>query len=384
MRRLLIMLSAFAVTLALVPAAGASTATPSDEHFGLQWGLQQVNAPQAWATATGAGQRIAIVDSGVDLSHPDLRGKIAGGATFVDCGPGQQSCGNGDWDGGDPHGTHVAGIAAAATDNGIGIAGAAPDAEILAVRVLDDEGSGSFEDIAAGIRWAADNGADVINLSLGALPGIQALEITGLISDATDAIDYAVSRGVVVIAAAGNEFFPLCGSPSWNAGALCVIATDRFEQKASYSNFLTDEAMNVVAAPGGAAFLTCEDDIISTWPSGEEGFCSDTVGTPGYEFLAGTSMAAPHVAGVAALLTEQGLSVAQVYDVLRSTARTPVLGLRGTYTPTHGWGIVDAEAALTAAGGTAPDPVEPGDGGDDEDGGNGRNGQCRGNGKKSC
>jgi subtilisin family serine protease len=411
MRRLLTLVAAFATTLALVPAATAASTAPNDEYIGLQWGLDQINAVEAWSTSTGDGQVIAIVDSGVDRSHEDLAAKIVGGATFVGCADERNGCGNGDWDGGHPHGTHVAGIAAAVTDNGIGIAGAAPDADILAVKVLDDSGSGTFEEIAAGIRWSADNGADVINLSLGALPGVQALEITGVMSEAADAIDYAVSRGVVVIAAAGNEAFPLCASPSWNGNALCVTATDPLEQKAWYSNFLSDEALNIVAAPGGAGHLFCEDDVISTVPEGEEGFCGGD--TPGYDYYAGTSMAAPHVAGVAALLTAQGLGVEEVYDVLKATARTPLLGTRGVYTPTHGWGIVDAAAAVAAAGGTEPtddpseptddpseptddpsepsdDPSEPSDdpsepGNSNEPGnGNGNDKECRGNGKRSC
>jgi len=172
----------------------------NDEYYELQWGPKQINAEEAWATATGAGQVISIVDTGIDLDHPDLAGKIVGGATFTGCadsGP----CGNGDWESGPPeaqeeghhpHGTHVAGSAAAITGNGIGIAGVAPEADMLAVKVLTNEG-GSFEEIAAGIRWSVDNGADVINMSLGALPGVQALTITGLISETREAVDYAVS-----------------------------------------------------------------------------------------------------------------------------------------------------------------------------------------------
>ena len=335
---------------ALALAAPGATATSDDTHFGLQWGIQQVNADEAWATSTGSGQVIAVVDTGVDLSHPDLQAKLVPGATFTGCaesGP----CGNGDWESGSgephPHGTHVAGIAAAVTGNGSGIAGVAPDAAIMPVKVLTADG-GSFEEVAAGIRWAADNGADVVNLSLGALPGVQALPIVGILDDAKQAIDYAVSKGVVVVAAAGNDFLSICGEPGFDADALCVVGTDRLEARASYSNFAVDEGLNVVAAPGGAAFLACEEDVISTVPAGSEGFCSDAVGTPGYDFYAGTSMATPHVAGVAALLTAQGRGVYDVYDVLKSTARTPGIEARGTYTPVYGYGIVDAAAAVAA------------------------------------
>jgi subtilisin family serine protease len=135
----------------------------NDPLFARQWALDQVNAPEAWARgARGAGTTVAIVDTGVDLQHPDLSSKLVTGHDFVadnnDCPAGPQ-----DENG---HGTHVAGIAAAVTNHGIGVAGVAPDAQIMPVRVLDADGSGSSEDVAAGITWAADHGAEVINLSL--------------------------------------------------------------------------------------------------------------------------------------------------------------------------------------------------------------------------
>lgn len=348
-------LSLGALLAALAVVATAAAAPPNDPYYGpYQWGPKQIRAEQAWATSTGAGQVIAIVDSGVDRSHPDLAGKIVGGATFTGCaatGP----CGNGDWQSGgaggqpsSPHGTHVAGIAAATTGNGVGIAGVAPDASILAVKVLTADG-GSFEEIAAGIRWSVDNGADVINMSLGALPGVQALAITGVIADVRDAVDYAVANDVVVVAAAGNDFASICGEPAFDPDILCVVSTDRNELRSSFSNFGVSQAPdNVVAAPGGSALLACEDDVISTVPAGAGGPCTTSVGTPGYDFYAGTSMATPHVAGVAALLTAQGRSRADVIRVLKQTARTPVTGTRGAYTPVYGYGIVDAEAAVAA------------------------------------
>ncbi|MGH3071815.1 MAG: S8 family serine peptidase [Gaiellaceae bacterium] len=344
-----------ALLVALAVIATAAAAPPNDQYYGpYQWGPKQIRAEQAWATSTGAGQVIAIVDSGVDLAHPDLSGKIAGGATFTGCaatGP----CGDGDWQSGgsggqppSPHGTHVAGIAAATSGNGIGISGVAPGARLLAVKVLTDEG-GTFEEIAAGIRWSVDNGADVVNMSLGALPGVQALVITGLITDVREAVEYATARGVVVIAAAGNDFGSICGEPAFDPNVLCVVSTDRNELRSSFSNFGVSQAPdNVVAAPGGAALLACEDDVISTVPASAGGFCTDDVGTPGYDFYAGTSMATPHVAGVAALLTAQGRTRADVIRILKQTARTPVTGARGVYTPVYGYGIVDAAAAVAA------------------------------------
>ncbi|HET9674668.1 MAG TPA: S8 family serine peptidase [Gaiellaceae bacterium] len=333
---------------ALALPAGAAAAT-SDPLFSQQWGLQQINADEAWATSTGAGQIVAVVDSGVDLAHPDLAGKLVPGTTFSGCATQPNGCGNGGWLSGNttdppsPHGTHVAGIVAAATNNGIGVAGVAPDAKVMPVKSLTDAG-GSFEEIAAGIRWAVDHGADVINMSLGALPGVHALVITGVIADVANAIDYAFAHNVPVIVAAGNEFASICAEPSFDAGALCVTSTDRNELRSSFSNFGVKPDLNVVAAPGGAALLACGDDIVSTVPAGSEGSC----GSGGYDYYAGTSMATPHVAGVAALLTAQGRGASQVYVVLKSTARTPGLGLRGTYTPVYGYGIVDAAAAVAA------------------------------------
>jgi subtilisin family serine protease len=350
MRRIAPLVAA-AAALAFAPAAQAA---PNDEYWGLQWGPQQLNADEAWTTSTGTGQVIAVVDSGVDLDHPDLDGKIVGGATFSGCADQPSGCGNGDWQSGldnagppSPHGTHVAGIAAAETGNGIGVAGTAPAARILAVKALTDDG-GTFAEIAAGIRWSVDHGADVVNLSLGALPGVQALVITGVIDDVQQAIAYARSRGVVVVAAAGNDFASICGTPAFDDGALCVAATDRQELRASYSNFAFKPDRSTVSAPGGAAFLSCQEDIISTVPlNAEPGLCEEAEATPGYDFYAGTSMATPHVAGVAALLTAQGRSDTETIDVLMRTARTPGLGSRGTYTPAYGYGIVDAQAAVT-------------------------------------
>jgi subtilisin family serine protease len=343
--------AASAVVLALSSAVPATASATNDTYWNLQWGPAQIRAPQAWQTSTGAGATIAVVDSGVDLAHPDLAGKIVGGATFFGCPTQPNGCGNGDWKSGggvaEPHGTHVAGIAAALTNNGVGIAGVAPDAKLLAVKALDANG-GSFEEIAAGVRWAADHGADVINLSLGAVPGAQALVITGQVTDVQNAISYARSKGVVVVAAAGNESAPLCDTPGFDTGALCVVATDSRELKAAYSNLGVKLPTDVVAAPGGAALTACGDDIVSTVPpDAPPGSCEQSEGTPGYDFYAGTSMATPHVAGVAALLASQGRTDDNIVSVLERTARTPVTGTRGTYTPAYGYGIVDAAAAVT-------------------------------------
>ena len=347
-------LTASAVALAAAVAAPtAAVAATNDPLSGKQWGPAQVRAEQAWPTSTGSGAVIAVVDSGVDLGHPDLKAKLLSGATFLDCG--KTSCGNGGWlsgpsdrkDTASTHGTHVAGIAAASTGNGVGIAGVARDAKILPVKVLDEEG-GSFEDIAAGIRFSVDKGADVVNLSLGAIPGVQALTYTGLISDVSDAVAYARSKGVVVVAAAGNDFqVPLCGTPAFEDGAVCVTATDKREAPAAYSNMGLKPDLTSVAAPGGSIAPACGEDVVSTVPLGT-GRSSVCGYGKDYDEFAGTSMAAPHVAGVAALLADQGRSDDNTVATLLDTSRQPLTDVRGVFTSSYGWGIVDAQAAVAA------------------------------------
>jgi subtilisin family serine protease len=345
---------AAACALALIAAAPAAAA-PDDPLYADQWGPQQVRAEQAWSTSTGSGTIIGVVDSGVDFNHPDLAGKLMQGATFLDCG--RTSCGNGDWESGpaerqatkSTHGTHVAGIAAAATGNGVGVAGVAPDARILPVKALDEDG-GSFGDIALGIRYAVDHGASVVNLSLGALPGAQALVITGLISDVQEAIAYARERGVVVVAAAGNDFVaPLCGTPAFDRGALCVVSTDKREARSAFSNFAFNQELDAVAAPGGSLAPVCGEDVVSTVPLGTGRAAACGYGTD-YDEYAGTSMATPHAAGVAALLAAQGRTDENIMTALETTARNPGTGARGVFDPVYGYGIVDAEAAVAAPG----------------------------------
>jgi serine protease len=352
MRRLALLTCA--ALFALVPVADAAPKARSatDPFSAKQWGPQQVRAPQAWPASTGAGTIIGVVDSGVDFDHPDLAPKLLRGATFLDCG--NTSCGNGDWESGpaereaskSTHGTHVSGIAGAATNNGIGIAGVAPDAKILPVKALDEEG-GSFEDIALGIRYATDHGADVINLSLGALPGVQALVITGLISDVQEAITYARSKGVVVVAAAGNEFASICATPAYDTGALCVASTDKREARSAFSNFAFKPDLDAVSAPGGSLLPICGEDVLSTVPLGTGRSAVCGYGTD-YDEMAGTSMASPHVAGAAALLAAQGRDDQRIVDVLKATARKPGTDQRGVYDPSYGYGIVDAQEAVAA------------------------------------
>jgi serine protease len=351
-------------------AAGGPTT--GDPLAPAQWGLNQIKAPAAWARgARGAGATIAVLDTGVDLAHPDLSGKLVAGTDYVKTGDG--CAGPQDENG---HGSHVAGIAAASTGNGIGTAGVAPDAKILPVRVLDAGGSeAELGVVFEAIRWAADNGAKVINLSLADLPLTATLD--GSDADAEAAVNYAWSKGAVVVAAASNESFPLCNYPAAASRAVCVGATDSRGLPAAYSNFPNSpEGAVGVRAPGGEGSPFCEDsgDVWSTtWPGDStDAACGDV---KGYETFAGSSMAAPHVSGVAALLAGRGLTNAQIVECLKTTSSN-----NGSSDPASGYGIVNADAAVSrcsAASTPAYTPPAGGGGGGGTEpppGGGGNNG----------
>jgi len=324
--------------------------TTDDTLLSKQWGLFTVKAPDAWGVTTGSAEvKIAVLDTGVKASHPDLAGKVVVSTNFSSSATTDDLYG---------HGTHVAGIAAAATYNATGVAGLGYDSTVLNVKVLNDSGSGSWSGVANGIIYAADNGAKVINMSLGSSSASSTLE---------SAVNYAWNKGVVVVAAAGNNGTSSPFYPAYYQNVIAVAATDSGDILASFSN--RGDWVDV-AAPGVS--------IYSTVPTGvPTGTCSlvNVCDASGYTYLSGTSMASPHVAGLAALLftlkdsTGKGLLNDAVRSCIQANADkigviTGILGGRinayravtcspaapttGTITGT----VTDSATALAIAGAT--------------------------------
>ena len=301
--------------LGLLHFAGRPAVIPNDPLFPQQWGPVKVKAPEAWDITKGAPATVvAVLDTGVAPDHPDISPQVTANQNFSGAPT------TGDFFG---HGTHVAGIIAALMDNALGVAGLAPVVKIANVKVLNDSGSGQWSGIIAGILWAADNGCHVINMSLGGSSGAQAVE---------DAINYAWGKGVVVIAAAGNNGSSSPSYPAFYASCIAVAATDQNDAKASFSNF--GDWVDC-AAPGV--------DILATVPTGPCQLCDQS----GYRNLSGTSMAAPHVAGLAALLfplMPDGNGDGRVNDEVRNRieATCDNIGISGI-----GAGRINALAAVS-------------------------------------
>ncbi len=270
-------------------------------------------SPTAWdgGTTGSSSVVIAILDTGIKGDHEDLQGKVAKSMNFT------SSSTNGDVDG---HGTHVAGSAAALTNNQKGVAGTCPGCALYNVKVLDDTGSGYHSWIADGITWASDNGAQVINMSLGGSSGSSTLQ---------NAVDYAWSKGVVVVAAAGNSNTDALHYPAAYTNVIAVGATDNTDAKASFSNY--GSSWVDVAAPGVGILSTTKDGSYQVWN--------------------GTSMATPHVAGEAGLIwSKPGLCAAADNACVRNQIESQADPISGT-------GTYWAKGRINANGGvgtTAP------------------------------
>jgi thermitase len=311
---------------------------PDDPGFAYQWYLDNapgvvqppgsgppvygadVDAPLAWSKTLGSeAVTIAVLDSGIDPTHPDLAAKIVAAANFT------ESTSVSDMSG---HGTHVAGIAAASVDNAIGIAGMAPKARLMNVKVLaldaNGETTGSCAGIADGIVWAANHGANVLNLSLGSSGPCEAMAL---------AIEYATSRGALVVAAAGNQGSTSRFYPAAFPDVLSVAATDNGDRIAPFSN--RGASWVDVAAPGAG--------IVSTLPTYD-----NATGILDYGYLSGTSMAAPVVSGIAALiwpLMPTGPTNLDVHNRIIASAE-PIIGTGTDWR----YGLVDACRAVAGSG----------------------------------
>jgi subtilisin family serine protease len=267
----------------------------------MPWGIMRVKAPSAWDFTEASGVRVAIIDTGIDSSHSDLQGKVDGGYNAItDCE--RVDC----WQDDNGHGTHVSGTVAA---NGRGLVGVAPKARLYGVKVLDAEGSGSLSDVIKGIIWAANNGMQVANMSLG----------SPMPSDTMQrALRYAKARGVIVVAAAGNSGGSV-GFPGAYPETIAVAASDWNDNIASFSS-RGDEVKFI--APGVS--------IVSSAMGGD------------YASFSGTSMACPHVAGLAALAVSQGWRGLDGPDGVLSALRKAAVPLASLTPQEQGFGMIDA------------------------------------------
>ncbi len=283
-----------------------AVADPDDLYFGSQWGLTKINAPQAWDITTGGPEVvIAIIDTGIDLDHPDLDSKLLPGYDYVNDDPVP------DDDHG--HGSHCAGTAAAETNNGLGVAGVSWGARLMPVKILDSKGDGNYANLVSGIYYAVDNGARVLNMSLGGYNPSTAL---------SEAVKYAHHQGCFLVAAGGNESRTDPLYPAALDGVVGVSATDQNDQFPSFSNH---GSYIDVAAPGVDIYSTSKDSS--------------------YAYKGGTSMSTPFVAGLAALVwsVEPGLSNERVEDIIEQNADD--LGEPG-WDEYFGWGRLNAFQAL--------------------------------------
>lgn len=303
--------------------AFTTSTTMNDPYIGYQWNLADVQASSAWDYGTGSGVIVAVLDTGLKTGGPDGVANVLSGYDFYnnDSNP---SDGNG-------HGTFCAGTIAQKTNNGIGVAGLAPGASILPVKVMGDDGSGDMASIANGITWATDSGAKVISMSLGSSSSSSTL---------SSAVAYAYGKGVTLVAASGNEYASSVSYPAAYNGVISVGAAGYGGTHSAYSN--TGSGLDITA-PGGDLSKDANGDGYA------DGILQETTesGAWTYTFWEGTSMATPHVAAAAALVIGQGVTNPDdVASILTSTATDK--GSSG-YDTTYGYGYLNAYAAVAKA-----------------------------------
>ncbi|MGV6827046.1 MAG: S8 family serine peptidase [bacterium] len=325
----------------------SASATVNDEFYSFQWHLPAIQSEQAWDITNGAGAVVAVLDTG-----------LSEGTDGVNCVVSPTDVVNGDStpQDEDGHGTHVSGTIAQTSNNGVGTAGVAYGACIMPVKVLGADGNGSFADISDGIYYAVNNGAHVINMSLGTTARYKIM--SDPVMDA--ALDYAYNNGVTVFAATGNDGNRRnAGYPATYTTTIGVGATDYRNSVTRYSNQGT--GLDIMA-PGGD---TGRDDNGDSYGDGVLQETHDGAGSYGFYFFQGTSMATPHAAGVAALLVSAGVATTpdEIYAAMTGTALD--LGESG-FDNKYGHGLIQAYAALTGDTGGPVDP--PPGGGDDVDG----------------
>ncbi len=278
---------------------------PNDPFLERQYALTSIHAYSAWGylPPSDAAPIIAIIDTGIDLGHPEFSGRLLPGYDFQNEDAIPQD------DNG--HGSHVAGIAAGGGNNATGIAGICWDAQIIPIKVLDSSGDGTYSNVARGIIWAVDRGAEIINLSLGATPQSQTLE---------DAVNYAIERGVILVAATGNAGMNGVFYPAAYPGVVAVAAVDQENKRAVFSNYGPQVDLS---APGVS--------IYSTIPGGS------------YSYRSGTSMSAPMVTGSIALISELfGYSPASSLFILEDTAQDLGVPSKDSY---YGYGLIRLDRA---------------------------------------
>jgi len=300
------------VVEALIRGGIAAKPTPTQPSEVLPWGVNRIDADLVWGTTTGDPIKVAIVDTGIDVKHPDLIDNLKGGVSAV----GYTSSYNDD----NGHGTHVAGIAAA-IDNEIGVIGVGPKIDLYAVKVLNRRGSGYLSDVIEGLDWAISNGMQVVNMSLGTASNVLLFQ---------EAVQRVNAAGIVQVAAAGNNYGAVI-YPAAYSEVIAVSATDSSDAIASWSSRGPEIDL---AAPGVSIYSTYKGQT--------------------YKTLSGTSMAAPHVAGTAALVLNSAISNYDldgdgIWDPIevqnKLQDRATDLGTTG-FDNLYGWGLVNAAAAV--------------------------------------